>query len=291
MAGKSNLDLYYNSIRAFFDTYPIKAFLPKTLIDLLNKYKGAWGIPLRKKAQSIIEFLEKKGDVHPSLFYDENNHIKVIYSWKNSGDLTIIQGLKAKSYYTHYTAMFLHQLSLQIPKVYYLNFEHANPKEVATITLTQENIDTAFSKPQRRPKHSFTFNSNRIFILNGKYTARLGVIKRVSENDNYEYTDLERTLIDIAIRPVYSGGVFEVLEAYKNAKENMDVKKLYTYLKELDFIYPYNQIIGFYLDKAGYPQNNLELFEQNINLKFYLTYDIRNKDYSERWHLYFPKGL
>lgn len=30
-------------------------------------------------------------------------------------------------------------------------------------------------------------------------------------------TDLERTLIDIAVRPAYSGGVFEVLEAFKNA--------------------------------------------------------------------------
>ena len=32
-------------------------------------------------------------------------------------------------------------------------------------------------------------------------------------------TNIERTLIDIAVRPVYSGGVFEVLKAYRLAKD------------------------------------------------------------------------
>ena len=31
-------------------------------------------------------------------------------------------------------------------------------------------------------------------------------------------TDLERTLIDIAVRPEYAGGVYEVLNVYRLAK-------------------------------------------------------------------------
>ncbi|MBK9319187.1 MAG: hypothetical protein IPM91_10410 [Bacteroidetes bacterium] len=95
------------------------------------------------------------------------------------------------------------------------------------------------------------------------------------------FTDLERTLIDIAIRPSYSGGVTEVLRAYELAKEKADIQKLRNYLTQMDFIYPYHQVIGFYLEKAGYSDQIQHLFASDNKYKFYLTYSIKNLCYQQ----------
>jgi len=119
----------------------------------------------------------------------------------------------------------------------------------------------------------------------------MGIIRRENEDQSFEYTDLERTLIDISVRPVYSGGVFEVLEAYKLAKGKLDVSKLASYLKKMQFTYPYEQLIGFYLEKANYWEKEIELFLKKQKFNFYLTYDIRNKEFSDKWKLFYPKGF
>ena len=185
--------------------------------------------------------------------------------------------------------MFLHQLTLQIPKTYYLNVEHS--KDIPSQGLTQDAIDNAFSQTQRKANSSLTYNTKKVYILNGKKTDGLGVIQKVNESESYKYTDLERTLIDIAIRPVYSGGVFEVLGAYQGAKTQIDPVKLESYLTQLNFIYPYHQVIGFYLEKAEYDAKTLRLFEKDQKFKFYLTYNIRSKEFSSKWNLYYPKGM
>jgi predicted transcriptional regulator of viral defense system len=201
--------------------------------------------------------------------------------------------LKHDSYYSYYTALFLHQLTLQIPKTIYLNFEHSVPSDNDSTgaKLTQNAIDNAFKNQQRKSSVLFTFNNKKIIITNGKYTGGLGVMEHVTDNQSYMFTNLERTLIDIAVRPVYAGGVFEVIEAFKIAKGKLDVKKMDTYLNKLDYIYPYHQIIGFYLEKANYDKNDVQIFRKEMKFDFYLTYGIRNKEYSKDWKLYFPKGV
>lgn len=58
-------------------------------------------------------------------------------------------------------------------------------------------------------------------------------------------TSLERTLLDATVRPGYAGGVANVLEAYRRAREDLNVSRLINTLGELDHVYPYHQAIGF----------------------------------------------
>lgn len=60
-------------------------------------------------------------------------------------------------------------------------------------------------------------------------------------------TKLERTLIDIAVRPNYAGGVHHVLEAYAAAKSRVSVNVLLATLQKMEYVYPYHQVIGFYI--------------------------------------------
>ena len=72
----------------------------------------------------------------------------------------------------------------------------------------------------------------------------------------------------------------------------MDTEKLFEYYRNMNFIYPYHQIIGFYLDKSGYPNESYEKFlSLRTDIKFYITYNILHKNFSEKWNLYYPMGM
>lgn len=276
-------------VERFLNDQPFRACTAKKLHDTIHLNLPTWNFKKSLKASKVIDLLldQKKLQLH--VFSNETTQ-KVVYTW-NTGELfTVVSGLKSGGYFSFYTALHLHQLSLQIPKTIYLNFEHAKPLTEEPF-INQEQIDKAFSKPQRKSNNSFFFNDRRIILTNSRYTNRLGVIKEESADRLYCYTDLERTLIDIVARPVYSGGVFEVLEAYRTAREKVDVKRLLSYLKKMDFVYPYNQCIGFYLERAGYEEKSIALFKGKMEYDFYLTYNMNNPEYSKKWKLYFPKGM
>ncbi|MFC4275817.1 hypothetical protein [Achromobacter aloeverae] len=75
-------------------------------------------------------------------------------------------------------------------------------------------------------------------------------------------TNLERTLIDITVHPAYAGGVFEVLNAFQLAKEQVSVDALAAMMKVIGHTYPYHQAIGFYVERAGYRSSLLDLIRQ-----------------------------
>ena len=134
-------------------------------------------------------------------------------------------------------------------------------------------------------------------MVNGMYTNQLGVV-----NDQVSYdgetkisvrlTNIERTLIDITVRPIYAGGVFEVQKAFMLAKEQVSVNTLVAMLQKLKYVYPYHQAIGFYLERAGYKPNLLELLRRfPMDYDFYLAHEMGETEYIKDWRLYIPKGF
>jgi predicted transcriptional regulator of viral defense system len=122
----------------------------------------------------------------------------------------------------------------------------------------------------------------------------LGIIElKMDPNVNAKVTNIERTLLDIAVRPFYAGGVFEVLEAYKRASTTVNVSQLVEMLRTMDYIYPYHQVIGFYLERSGcYKEKDINrLTDFGLNYDFYLTHQIQNPEYSGKWRLFIPKGF
>jgi uncharacterized ParB-like nuclease family protein len=82
------------------------------------------------------------------------------------------------------------------------------------------------------------------------------------------------------------------LEAFKSARDRMSVNVLIATLKKLDYVYPFHQAIGFYMQRAGYEQQRIDRVRKiPITLDFYLAHGIREKNYNSFWRLYFPKGF
>ena len=77
-------------------------------------------------------------------------------------------------------------------------------------------------------------------LLSGKDTNRLGVQEITGDQgERIDLTNLERTLIDIAVCPAYAGGTQNVLFSYSRAIQKISVDLLVEMLEDLDYLYPY----------------------------------------------------
>ena len=257
---------------------------------ILEFNKRIWGIAYTTKAEDFINFIvEKKiiDEVKVKINYRDTKR----YTYKNASKFEIASSLRKDSYISHYSAMFIHGLTNNIVKNIYTNLEQSK-KPSNSREMLQENIDKVFLRPMRLTNNIAKLPEFDVYLLNGKYLERLEVIDYLWEGKKIPVTSIERTLIDIAIRPNYAGNVHEVLKAFKMAKDKFSVNRLISTLKKMNYIYPYHQVIGFYLEKAGYEKNLLKLVENlKIKYKFYLNYQINNKEFSTRWNLYYPGDL
>lgn len=280
-------DNLYSDNRKAYTTFDIK--------NIFSLNRNDWKIAGYRTADQFMSFLENKNIIKIlKLKHQSTGSIKKILTEPDATTQNIALTIKKDGYLSNYSSMQIHQLTLQIPKSLYISFNKSlELKDIkkSENEISQENIDIAFSKPQRITSEVYRSeldNTRFYFIQKAHKEKNIGIIS----NDNYSYTDLERTLIDIAVRPVYSGGVFEVLNAFEIAKENVDVNKLNTYLLELDYKYPYHQVIGFYMTKAGYADEKVSLFSNYLSkYDFYLTYNMSNKEYDSEWKIYYPKGF
>jgi hypothetical protein len=99
-------------------------------------------------------------------------------------------------------------------------------------------------------------------------------------------------LIDIVVRPAYSGGIFQVFQAYRAAKDQISTNRLVAILRKLDYVYPYHQAIGFLMHRAGYPEKPLQLLRDlGVEYKFHLVHAIQRPEYDPHWQLFYPQGL
>ncbi len=282
---------FYNAegyIKTFFKTSTKKVYSIQQLNLVFDKYRDAWKLPVSMNSNKFIERLIKREILKKKILeFDGYLQDKEIYLCDDANIFEMALVLINKSYLSHYTAAYLNGLTTQIPKIVYLSFEQGN-KLGRDHYLEQKAIDNAFSKPQKMSNTKTIIDDYAILIHNGMNTNRAGVYS----NDEYSLTNIERTLIDIAVRPSYAGGVLSVLDIYKNAVEKVSINKLVAILNNIDFIYPYHQAIGFYLERAGIESKKLDqLRKKKMEFDFYLAYDMQEKEYSQNWKIYYPKGM
>lgn len=294
---RSRIQIARADIIKFFDESPSHIFSPIEIDSILDQHREFWRLARSMPAREFVQFLHKSGKMWTLLFRFPNRH-DTRYVWDTAPILEIIASLRPKCYISHYTAMKAHGLTDQVPRTIYINHEQSGRSDPNS-SLTQSAIDSAFRNPQRVSNNIAEMDEYRVCIVAGQNTGNLGVV-REGVPDVYTdliakvpITDLERTLIDIAVRPVYAGGVTEVLAAYRNAAGQASVNRIAAYLKALKYVYPYHQAIGFYLDRSGgYKESAIDLirgFPTSFN--FYLTYAMGETDYIRDWRLFVPKGF
>lgn len=264
----------------------------KDLAELLEVNRDFWRLARSTTRSQFVELLlssTKLIRVRVNL----PHRAETLYTWGKVDPHAVAASLKPGAYLSHFTAARLHGLTDQVLRTIYVNHEQ-RVLPVPAAALTQERVDAAFRRPQRVTSNIAELDGVRVCLVNGKHTGRLGVEAiRLSDGTMADVTDLERTLIDMTVRPAYAGGVGEVLEAFRRAAPRLSLNKLAATLAQIGFIYPYDQAVGFYLERAGaYPQHRIELFrKREFMLDFHLAHAMKRTEYSARWRLFFPAGL
>ena len=289
----TRLDIAAADIFKTFDQSPQHVYWINEINNILNENRIFWRLSLTMTAVRFIDFLITKGQLKPISLVPVNHDTRTLerFIWRRASPFEIALSAKKDAYLCHGTAVYLHGLNEQIPYRLYLNKEQS-PKPDFTGDLTQAAINRAFANKQRETSMIYRFDDAEVAMISGKNTGSLETMKLDYAGTKLTVTSLERTLIDIAVRPAYAGGPVQVLEAYKGARDRVSVGTLVATLKRLDYTYPFHQVIGFYMERAGYPSSKYtRLRDIGLKFDFHLAHGVKDAKYVSDWRLFVPKGL
>jgi predicted transcriptional regulator of viral defense system len=290
----SRVQIAKSDIIKHFDSLPQRVYRQAEIARILFQQRDFWRLAQSLTVQGFIKFMLESTKMEKVEFsFPTRNELR--YIWGKASLYEMALTLRPDCYLSHYTAVRLHGLTEQVPKTVYVNAEQT-PKPTPNGELAQSRIDFAFRSSPRVSNNIAEVGDFRVCLLNGMHTGNLGVQEFDYAGDNegtaakLMVTGIERTLIDIVVRPSYAGGVHEVLKAYQNARDLVSVNRLAATLQKLSYTYPYHQAIGFYLERAGYNSAQLDLLRRfPMEFDFYLTHQTKEKEYVKEWRLYVPK--
>jgi hypothetical protein len=269
-----------------------RAFSLSDLGSLFVDKAQEWNLPASMTQQTFVEMLLRRTKLRELRVASPSYSSLVRYGWgENISPISVAISIKDDAFFSHGSAMWIHGLG-QDEKNIFINSEQSE-KPRNSGRLTQDAIYRAFQNQQRRSKRIYKYQRTTITVLNGKYTGRMDVGPSTSPSGHkVEVTSLERTLIDITVRPGYSGDVRAVLQAFRLAKSRISVDKLIALLDKFDYTYPYHQSIGFYLKQAGYSDaDQLLLKRDGLKFDFYLCHGLKDPAFDLDWRVFFPHGL
>ncbi len=291
---RSRISIAEPLIVTFFEQQQQRAYTLAQLHTILSHQREAWQLAKSMSSAEIIRGLIQ-GTQLTERKVDFLAFSSTVYSWGEANPFEVAMALRPNNFFSHASAMYFHKLAPQLnTNVIYINEEQGS-KSISKGKLQQQRIDAAFARAPRVSKTRVDWGQATLCFLNGKNTGMLGVGTGILSQEQIavRVTNLERTLIDIAVRPAYAGGPQAVLEAYKRAADRVSLPTLARMLKKIGHTYPYHQAIGFYLERTGcYDEAALAVFRKlPRRYDFYLDYQMKNPSYSEGWRIYYPSGL
>jgi hypothetical protein len=298
---RARIQIAKPDILKYFGEIQRKVHKQSDLAHILTQQRAFWRLTQSTTTIDFIKFLHNTGKLRKMTFpFTKPYNQEIRYAWGDVHFSELVLSLKPKCHFSHYSAVKIHGLTEQIPKTTYINFEQPLASN-STGELSQRSIDAAFKRKVRTTRYVAETGEFRICLLNGKNTGYLGVVddfsmspelRKDGQLGKVRVTNIERTLIDIAVRPVYAGGIHEVLKAYRLAHQNLSVNRLAALLQQLKYIYPYHQVIGFYLERAGYKSSLLDLLRRfPMDFDFYLVHQMKESEYIKEWRLHIPKDF
>ena len=231
----------------------------------------------------------------------KNNKTITIYTSLSIGEINpyeLVIAMFPTGYFCNFTSIYYHELTDQIPKtIYVCNETISENRAKGEDALNNTKLRSAFIKPHRYTKYVFEFNNHKIVIVDRKKNSDHGVVEVSSKNilfpNNSRTTCRERALIDAIVSPQYNGGIVSVYSYFKNSLPKLNIHKLINIYKQLNYIYPYTQSIGFFLDRLGKQKLASIIYKAfPPNYKFFVDHNAKTSwMFDNKWKIYYPKGL
>ena len=103
----------------FFENSTEKIFDLQALRKIFYDNHTFWRLAMSMSCNSFIDYLIKNAKLKKEIFTFSYRPI-IRYAWGEVSFYELILSLKLKSYFSHYTAMYFHGLTEQIPKAIYI---------------------------------------------------------------------------------------------------------------------------------------------------------------------------
>ena len=280
------------SIEAALGGLEENIFAKRVFEKIFVQSRTGWGLDRKTGFADFADFLFAHSKLSKYVL-NFPGHPVTVFAWgKDFSAFEIALALGRGAYLSHFTAAYIHRLTEQVPKTIYVTVPQP-AKRNSSLKLTQEDIHAAFSRPTRPTRQFALMGKFRVARLTGMDTKGAGVVAAASpDGGQTRITSMERTLVDIVVRPNYCGGIQQVLNVFSFAKGRVSTRRIADLLKKLQYLYPYHQAVGFYMERAGYPDKEVGTMRRmGVDRDFYLAHDMRDKDYCPKWRLFFPKGF
>ncbi len=122
-------------------------------------------------------------------------------------------------------------------------------------------------------------NNTSAYEINYYNELRVSSVNRtfVEMISNIHYFESSETVINI------------FKQIFNNYKQNeLKIDTIYKVIEKFDFIYPYFQLAGFYLERIGYSKEDLlHFYSKKSDLIFYTEKNKDKYDLDEYWSIYY----
>lgn len=287
----SSLERATPEIVAHLDSVKGGAFKKGDFTAILAAHAGRWKIAKSVTTGKFVDFLTQRHALRAIVLESHRYGSAKRYAWGAYSPHSMALTLRPRSYLPHGTAVHLHALTDESSADIYVNQEQSE-KPVRGV-LTQSGLDRAFAGDQRTSRYVYDLEGTRVVLLSGKRTGLLGVETMEGPlGEELPITGIPRTLVDVVVRPAYAGGITGVMDVYRYARGRTDVGEVVRILRQIKYVYPYHQSIGFLMERAGYPEREWARLQQlGAEFDFYLTYRMTDPDYDPKWRLFYPREL
>ena len=198
----------------------------------------------------------------------EFNIYDFVYSLERNGFFSMFTSLNIQGF-TNFRENFIFISKERMQRV---NFSSKN--------ITQEAIDKAFSNKPRKTKAYNTIYNYNIVMLESNNTQGVGIINY----NGYKVSSINRAFVEIISNIQDSKTPYDVIGEFRQLKDKLDINEIFKIIEKFDFIYPYYQLAGYYLEKIGFLKEELSRFFNNkTNLIFYTMKNKTNYDLDEYW--------
>ena len=247
---------------------------------------------------NILDELKEKNLVSNSLSQNDF-YLKLLYDGLISHTITIrdvekirytlnkefniydfVYSLERNGFFSMFTSLNIQGFTNFRDNFIFISKERMQRVNFSSKNITQEAIDKAFSNKPRKTKAYNTIYNYNIVMLESNNTQGVGIINY----NGYKVSSINRAFVEIISNIQYSKTPYDVIGEFINLKDKLDINEIFKIIEKFDFIYPYYQLAGYYLEKIGFLKEELfRFFDNKTNLIFYTMKNKTNYDLDEYW--------
>ena len=218
----------------------------------------------------------------------------IVTSVKNPNKFLLARALYPSSYVTYEAAIYCLKLNEVEPKNIHMAKERLNySSNKESNLITNDLLANAFLKEPRKSSHYASYNGTIFTFIEREFTNLIGIEPSIRFGEEVLTTNIERTLIDVAISPQYVGGYKKACKIWNQffLQNEINIQELATMYQKLNYKYPYWQRIGFILKNEANEKlaNDWKQFFSKPQFSFFADRPFaKNWSYDNEWHIYYP---